>query len=311
MSPRVLMGGANSAAKAVAAVLKRERGCDVFAESNAAALLKRRESSNGFHIIILSSTLTPGAWSGDGRALGSPGTGGAVGGGIITAADNYAMADITGAASKTAACAASLDDAASVAAADGSAAAASSGTDAKSAALFSEPYHEEDNAACAACRKLRMTDASTPIIVLAHESRERGLWPYYESGADMCIGWPVSERLLLARFDSLLRRSGFEPCRDVITRGELCLDYASSTLTIDEYRKIKLPTRQLELLYCLMSNSGIVMSREQLLRNAWETDYDGSDRTLDTHIKCLRAVLGEYGRYIKTLRKIGYCFDVS
>lgn len=252
MSPRVLMGGTNSAARSVAEILTRERGCDVCAESNAAALLKRRESSNGFHIIILSSTLTPGAGSGNGR----------------------------------------------VAAASCSAPAASSGTDA-------------ENTTCDACRKLRMTDASTPIIVLSPESRERVLWPYYESGADMCVSWPVSERLLLARFDSLLRRSGFEPCRDVITRGELCLDYVSSTLTIDGHRQIKLPTRQLELLYCLMSNSGIVMSREQLLHNAWEKDYNGSDRTLDTHIKCLRAVLGEHGRYIKTLRKIGYCFDVT
>ena len=90
--------------------------------------------------------------------------------------------------------------------------------------------------------------------------------------------------------------------------GEMTIDYSARTVTIGGSRS-QLSPKEYELLAYLAKNRGIALTREQLLSNVWGYDYFGDDRTLDTHIKLLRKNLGNYAKYIVTLRGIGYRFE--
>jgi len=88
----------------------------------------------------------------------------------------------------------------------------------------------------------------------------------------------------------------------------MCIDYSARTVTIRGER-IPLSPKEYELLAYLAKNTGIALTREQLLQNVWGYDFFGDDRTLDTHIKLLRRNLGDYAKYIVTLRGVGYRFE--
>ncbi len=98
------------------------------------------------------------------------------------------------------------------------------------------------------------------------------------------------------------------PEEDVITCGGLMLDCRRRKVSIDNDPLVLTP-RELQLLTYLMRNRDEVLTRGQLLGGVWELGYRGDNRTVDTHIKCLRRKLGEYGRCIVTVRKVGYRFD--
>ena len=106
---------------------------------------------------------------------------------------------------------------------------------------------------------------------------------------------------------NLLRRTGGGDLSDVSAGGVQVL-YRERTVLVDGKRIITTP-KEFDLLYYLVKNQNIVLTRDQILCTVWEMDYQGDDRTVDTHIKCLRAKLGPYAKCIVTVRKVGYKFE--
>ena len=96
--------------------------------------------------------------------------------------------------------------------------------------------------------------------------------------------------------------------RDVYTVGGLMVDFTGHFVTIDGER-VSMTPKEYELLFYMVKNRGIALTREKLINEIWGFDYYGDDRTLDTHIKLLRSSLGEYRKYLVTLRGVGYRFE--
>lgn len=158
------------------------------------------------------------------------------------------------------------------------------------------------------CRSAReMSDS--PIILLTAKSAEDDKLKGYDCGADDYMTKPFSPRILLAKADALLRRSGCAPLKTV-NAGSITLQPASQKVWANG-REISLTFKEYELLSYLMSNPGQVFGREQLLNHVWGYDFEGTTRTVDTHIKTLRHKLGDAGRSIVTLIRSGYKFEVT
>ena len=120
---------------------------------------------------------------------------------------------------------------------------------------------------------------------------------------------PFSPKVLLAKVNALLRRSSTENTQSTLTVGNLTLVPTSHSVIVagDD---IDLTYKEFELLRFFMQNRNQVFSREQLLNRIWGYDFEGNSRTVDTHIKTLRQKLGAEGRYIVTLIRSGYKFEV-
>ncbi len=158
------------------------------------------------------------------------------------------------------------------------------------------------------CRAAReMSDL--PIIMLTARGGEEDKLRGYDLGADDYMTKPFSPKVLLAKANALLRRSSALPA-DTVTAGKISILPASRKVCSDG-QEIALTYKEYELLYFLMSNPGQVFSREQLLGRIWGYDFEGTDRTVDTHIKTLRRKLGGEGRHIVTLIRSGYKFEVA
>lgn len=147
-----------------------------------------------------------------------------------------------------------------------------------------------------------------PIIFLTAKSAEDDKLKGYEYGADDYVTKPFSPKILLAKVNALLRRSGTMP-QDALRIGEIVLQPSSHTVTVNG-GEIDLTHKEFELLRFFMQNKNQVFSREQLLNRIWGYDFEGNTRTVDTHIKTLRQKLGQEGRYIVTLIRSGYKFEV-
>ena len=148
-----------------------------------------------------------------------------------------------------------------------------------------------------------------PIIFLTAKESEDDKLKGYDIGADDYMTKPFSPRVLLAKVNALLRRSSSENAQEALTVGDLVLVPASHSVTVagDD---IELTHKEFELLHFFMQNKNQVFSREQLLNRIWGYDFEGNTRTVDTHIKTLRQKLGAEGRYIVTLIRSGYKFEV-
>ncbi len=158
------------------------------------------------------------------------------------------------------------------------------------------------------CRAAReMSDL--PIIMLTARGGEEDKLRGYDLGADDYMTKPFSPKVLLAKVNALLWRSSAHPT-DTVTAGKISILPASRKVCSDG-QEIALTYKEYELLYFLMSNPGQVFSREQLLGRIWGYDFEGTDRTVDTHIKTLRRKLGGEGRHIVTLIRSGYKFEVA
>ena len=158
------------------------------------------------------------------------------------------------------------------------------------------------------CRSAReMSDS--PIILLTAKSTEDDKLKGYDCGADDYMTKPFSPRIQLAKADALLKRSGCAPLKTV-NAGSITLQPASQKVWANG-REISLTFKEYELLSYLMSNPGQVFGREQLLNHVWGYDFEGTTRTVDTHIKTLRHKLGDAGRSIVTLIRSGYKFEVT
>lgn len=148
-----------------------------------------------------------------------------------------------------------------------------------------------------------------PIIFLTAKEGEDDKLKGYDIGADDYMTKPFSPKVLLAKVNALLRRSSSENMQETLTVGNLTLVPTSHSVMVagDD---VDLTYKEFELLRFFMQNKNQVFSREQLLNRIWGYDFEGNTRTVDTHIKTLRQKLGAEGRYIVTLIRSGYKFEV-
>lgn len=157
--------------------------------------------------------------------------------------------------------------------------------------------------------KIAREMSNLPIIMLTAKSNEDDKLKGYDLGADDYMTKPFSPKVLLAKANALLRRSSALPA-DTINAGKISILTASHKVFLDG-KEITLTYKEYELLRFFMSNPGQIFSREQLLNRIWGYDFEGTTRTVDTHIKTLRQKLGDEGRHIVTLIRSGYKFEVT
>ena len=130
----------------------------------------------------------------------------------------------------------------------------------------------------------------------------------FDLGADEYITKPFSPKILVARAEALLRRSGQADAAETISLGGITVDQAAHEVRVGD-EIIDLSFKEFELLVYFMQNSGIALSREKILSSVWNYDYFGDARTIDTHVKKLRAKLGSKGELIRTVWGLGYKFE--
>ncbi len=152
--------------------------------------------------------------------------------------------------------------------------------------------------------------SKVPIIMLTAKSEEKDELKGFSLGVDEYVSKPFSPKILVARVQALLRRSGQESALgDVITVGCIRMDKAAHQVYVDD-APVELSFKEFELLNYFIENKGIALSREKILNNVWDYDYFGEARTIDTHVKKLRAKLGnKAGEMIKTIWGMGYKFE--
>ena len=150
--------------------------------------------------------------------------------------------------------------------------------------------------------------SKVPIIMLTARGEERDELQGFELGVDEYISKPFSPKILTARVEAILRRTG-NTSVDAVNVGGIVIDKAARQVTIDG-QPIELSYKEFELLIYFVDNQGMALSREKILNNVWNYDYFGDARTIDTHVKKLRSKLGEKGEYIKTVWGMGYKFEV-
>ena len=158
------------------------------------------------------------------------------------------------------------------------------------------------------CRMAREM-SNVPIIMLTARSTEEDKLRGYDYGTDDYMTKPFSPKVLLAKVNALLRRSS-AVFTETVSGGKIILQPNSHKVCLDG-QEITLTHKEYGLLSFLMANTGQVFSREQLLNRVWGYDFEGTTRTVDTHIKTLRQKLGEEGRHIVTLIRSGYKFEVT
>ena len=156
------------------------------------------------------------------------------------------------------------------------------------------------------CREIRR-HSTVPIIMLTAKSDEKDELQGFELGVDEYVSKPFSPKILMARVEAILRRSG-AVSDDCLEAGGIKIDRASHEVIIDG-SPVDLSVKEFELLLYFITNKGIALSREKILNNVWNYDYFGDARTIDTHVKKLRAKMGDKGDLIKTIWGIGYKFE--
>ena len=147
-----------------------------------------------------------------------------------------------------------------------------------------------------------------PVIMLTARSDEYDQLKGFKLGADDYVTKPFSPSVLMARVNKLLKRDKI--IHQEINFGAIKMDLAAREVFIDN-EKVNLTPKEYELLKFFIDNKGIALSRDKILNAVWNYDYFGDLRTVDTHIKQLRAKLGNYSYYISTVRSIGYRLDAE
>ena len=149
-----------------------------------------------------------------------------------------------------------------------------------------------------------------PVIMLSARGEEYDKLFGFEMGVDDYVTKPFSPKEVMARIHAVLKRvSQTDGDKDVVTFEGLTIDMAGRNVYVDG-EKAELTPKEYEILFYFVKNRGIALTREKLLTDVWGFDFYGDDRTVDTHIKMLRANLKEYRKFIITLRGLGYKFEV-
>ena len=159
------------------------------------------------------------------------------------------------------------------------------------------------------CREIRK-NSKVPIIMLTARGDERDELMGFDLGVDEYISKPFSPKILVARVEAILRRTGQANAEDTLSAGGIVIDKAAHLATVDG-KPMDLSFKEFELLTYFLENEGIALSREKILNSVWNYDYFGDARTIDTHVNKLRSKMGEKGEYIKTVWGMGYKFEVS
>ena len=158
-------------------------------------------------------------------------------------------------------------------------------------------------------RQIRQT-SKIPIIMLTARGEEQDELFGFELGVDEYISKPFSPKILVARVEAIIRRIYKENKDRVRDYGGIQIDTEGRTVKVDG-KDVELSLREYELLKYLVDNEGIALSRDKILNNVWNYDYYGDSRTIDSHIKKIRHKLGKKGKYIQTMRGVGYKFEIK
>ncbi|MBO5666241.1 MAG: response regulator transcription factor [Firmicutes bacterium] len=162
-----------------------------------------------------------------------------------------------------------------------------------------------------ACKEIRKTK-NIPTIMLSARTEEYDKLFGFELGIDDYVTKPFSPKELMARINAVLTRhhTNADPTStDELNFNGLAINIPARTVSVDGV-KVDLTPKEYDLLFYLVQNKNIALSRDRLLQDIWGYDFFGDDRTIDTHIKNLRNNLGSYRDYIVTLRGVGYKFEV-
>lgn len=156
-----------------------------------------------------------------------------------------------------------------------------------------------------ACKEIKKTK-DVPFIMLSARSEEYDKLIGFDLGIDDYVTKPFSPKELVARVKAILKRNNTDTYTYKFEG--LTINDLAHEVRVDD-KKVNLTPKEYDLLKYLVTNKNIALSREQLLTNIWGYDFFGDDRTIDTHIKTLRNSLGEYRKFIVTVRAIGYKFE--
>ena len=159
------------------------------------------------------------------------------------------------------------------------------------------------------CKYIRESN-TVPIIMVTAKSTDHDKLKGYELGADDYVVKPFNPQVLVAKVKAMITRASRVSNTDLLNLAGICLNSSAQTVVVDN-QEIILTYKEYQLLKILMKNAGRVFSREQLLNKIWGYEYQGSLRTVDTHIKKLRAKLGTQSKHIVTLIKSGYKFEAK
>ena len=157
------------------------------------------------------------------------------------------------------------------------------------------------------CREVRQY-SKVPIIMLTARSDERDELLGFQLGVDEYISKQFSPKILVARVDAVLRRTNAQGASEIVESSGIRIDKTAHQVSIDG-KDIELSFKEFELLSYFVENKGIALSREKILNAVWNYDYYGDARTIDTHVKKLRAKMGDKGALIKTIWGMGYKFE--
>ncbi len=168
-----------------------------------------------------------------------------------------------------------------------------------------------------ACREIRKV-SNTPIIMLSARGEEYDKINGFETGIDDYVVKPFSAKELMLRIDAIMKRSkNAGRANDDVKKQNVIIELDNGGFKADltarivyiNGARVEMSPKEYDLLFYMLDNRNIALSREKLISEVWGYDFYGDARTLDTHIKLLRKSLGDYSRYIVTLRGVGYRFE--
>ena len=163
-------------------------------------------------------------------------------------------------------------------------------------------------------RQIRQT-SNVPIMMLTARAEEQDELFGFELGVDEYISKPFSPKILVARVEAILKRTNIkekekEKERETLKIVGIEIDKEARTVFVDG-KPTEMSLREYELLMYLIENKNIALTRDKILNGVWNYDFYGDSRTIDSHIKKIRSKLGKRGKYIKTMRGVGYKFEVK
>lgn len=162
-----------------------------------------------------------------------------------------------------------------------------------------------------AVKEIRKT-CNTPVLMLSARGEEYDKIHGFELGIDDYVVKPFSPKELMMRINAIIKRAApaeEEGKKDIVRFEGLTIDFTARIVSVDG-EKLDLSPKEYDLLFYMVNNKNIALTREKLITNVWGYDFYGDDRTLDTHIKLLRKSLGDYSKFVVTLRGVGYRFEV-